>query len=80
MLATAAGGDASGLGSGVEEDGSAQTSTSTTADGAGELPVGLAATFRHVLSLWRYTVPLLVVYFAEYVCQVREKREGSGGV
>ena len=78
MLATAAGCDGGDLGSGVEEDGSAQTAT--TADAAGELPVGLAATFRHVLSLWRYTVPLLVVYFAEYVCQVREKREGSGGV
>lgn len=33
------------------------------------MPVGFAATFRHVMSLWRYTVPLLVVYFAEYVCQ-----------
>ena len=34
-----------------------------------QMPVGLRATARHVASLWRYTVPLVVVYFAEYVCQ-----------
>jgi battenin len=29
-------------------------------------PVGFLATTRHVLGLWRYTIPLLVVYFSEY--------------
>lgn len=33
------------------------------------LPAGVAATARHVATLWPYMVPLLVVYYAEYVCQ-----------
>ena len=33
------------------------------------LPVGVLATARHVATLWPYMVPLLVVYYAEYVCQ-----------
>jgi hypothetical protein len=32
-------------------------------------PVGFIATTRHVLGLWRYTIPLLVVYFSEYAAQ-----------
>lgn len=32
-------------------------------------PSGFVATTRHVLGLWRYTVPLLIVYFSEYAAQ-----------
>jgi battenin len=32
-------------------------------------PRGFLATTRHVLGLWRYTIPLLVVYFSEYAAQ-----------
>jgi hypothetical protein len=31
----------------------------------------------HTLALWPFTVPLVVVYFAEYVMQVRHNASGT---